>query len=102
MTSSKGKLPFSGKSCELVISPGWTKYNCNVQLTCGGTLVFGANGSGNEQCTLQNGKPVSFTDTEPTSKDDDPELSVDLVAKTATLADVYGDGTTYSASFTLE
>lgn len=102
LTTSSGKLPFEGKSCELVISPGWTKFNCTVQMTCAGKIAFGADGSGHEKCTLAGGKPVAFSDTEPTSKDADPELTLDSHAHTATLADVNSDGSTYSATFTTQ
>ena len=101
LTTSSGKLPFEGKSCDLVISPGWTKFNCNVQMTCAGKMVFGVNGTGFEKCTLAGGKPVALIDSEPTSKDADPELTLDSNAHTVTLADVYDDGTTYSATFTV-
>jgi hypothetical protein len=102
LTSSKGTLPFTGKTCELRISPGWTDYNCQVRLECNSKLLYGTGTSGWNHCLLSSGAPVSFTDAAPSTKDNDPELSVDLNAKTAVFADELANGSTYSANFTLE
>jgi hypothetical protein len=103
LTSSKGTLPFTGKTCELRISPGWRDSNCQVRLECNKKLVYGVgNVGGWNYCALANSVPVSFSDTKPTTKDNDPELTVDLNAKTAVFADELANGSTYSATFTLE
>ncbi len=104
LTSSKGTLPFTGKTCELRISPGWRDSNCQVRLECNKKLVYPAtnNVGGWNHCALTNSMPVSFADTKPTPKDTDPALSVDLTAKTMVLADELPNGSTYNATFTLE
>lgn len=103
LASSKGALPFTGKSCELRISPGMSTHNCIVRLECNAKIVFGLNDTGWEDCTLDaSGAPVAVSDTKPTPQDHDPELTVDMNAKTAVLADELANGTSYSASFTLQ
>ncbi len=102
LTSSKGALPFVGKTCELRMSPATAKYSCRVQVECASKIVFGVENSGFENCVVDGGFPISMIDEKPTSEDSDPKLTVDTNAKTMVLGDVAKDGTTYTASFTLE
>lgn len=102
LTSSKGPLPFVGKTCELRMSPASAKYSCRVQVECANKIVFGTENSGFENCVVDGGFPVSMVDDKPTPEDSDPKLTVDTNAKTMVLGDVAKDGTTYTASFTLE
>jgi hypothetical protein len=102
LTTSKGPLPFSGKTCDVVITPdGRGKTNCLVQITCGSKTVFGGDlGAGHEDCGLENGAPVDVVDSQPTPDDGDPLLTLDTRTKTMVLSDVIG-AINYSASFTL-
>jgi hypothetical protein len=45
---------------------------------------------------------TGFVDPNPTPKDGDPELAVDLAAGTATLGDTSKTGAKYTVSFTLD
>lgn len=103
MDSSTGTLPFPGKTCDVVFSPGTSTHNCRVQVTCGGKLVFGLGTSGYESCFMRDDLPYSITDSEPTPVDHDPILSVDTVAKTMSMSDqADGGAPIYSATFHLE
>jgi len=102
MDSSTGTLPFTGKTCDVVFSPGTVTHNCRVQVTCGGKLVFGLGTSGYESCFMRDDLPFRVVDTEPTPVDHDPILSVDTSDKTMSLSDKLANGTTYSATFHLE
>jgi hypothetical protein len=101
--ATSGKLPFKGKTCDLLVSPASTTGDtCTVGLTCSGKVVFGDGSTGFKPCTVKAGEPVGLTDTAPTPKDGSPELQLDLTAGTATLADTSADGTRYSATFELK
>ena len=102
MNSSTGTLPFTGKTCDVVFSPGTATHNCRVQVTCGGKLVFGIGTSGYESCFMRDDLPFRVIDSEPTPVDHDPILSVDTSDKTMSLSDKLDNGTTYSATFHLE
>ncbi len=102
MDSSTGSLPFTGKTCDVVFSPGYSTHNCRVQVTCGGKLVFGIGTSGFESCFMRDDLPFRVIDSEPTPVDADPILTVDTGDKTMALSDKLANGTTYSATFHLE
>jgi hypothetical protein len=102
LATSSGPLPFTGKTCVLVIAPGSSRHNCRVRLTCAANIVFGTNTSGYEDCKLDaTGVPTGFVDLDPTSVDHDPEMTVDLGHNSMLLSDVLPNGSTYSATFTL-
>jgi hypothetical protein len=102
LTSSKGPLPFGGKTCELRISPGNSKQNCMVQLECAKKIVYGGDPDPSfDTCTIRDGRPIAFSDQKPTPIDGDPALSADLDAKTVTFADEPASGAPFSAAFTL-
>jgi hypothetical protein len=101
LTSSTGTLPFGAKECELLIVPGSKGHNCRARVKCASQVIFGLRTTGFEDCTLDAaGRPVAFTDKDPTSVDKDPALTVDLTANTASLSD--DTPTNYSATFALE
>jgi hypothetical protein len=102
MDSSTGTLPFTGKTCDVVFSPGTATHNCRVQVTCGGKLVFGLGTSGFESCFMRDDIPFRIIDAEPTPVDSDPILTVDTSDKTMALSDKLANGATYSAQFHLE
>jgi hypothetical protein len=102
ITSRSGPVPFTASSCDLAISSaGSGDENCRVLLTCGGKELFGGGTASWEKCTMAGGEPVSLNDSQPTPKDHDPELSVDLPGGQATLGDVLPNGAQYTVNFTL-
>jgi hypothetical protein len=106
--TKSGSVPFAGATCDMKISPANStlakhpELTCRVLVTCAGKVVFGTNTSGYEECVLSKGLPVSFVDATPTSVDNDPELSADLIAGTATLGDVLPNGAKYSVNFAVK
>jgi serine/threonine protein kinase len=100
--SKTGAPPFTAPVCLLRISPRRTlEKDCRVRLECGGHVIYGADNSGFDDCVITGRQPQGFVDPAPTPKDGDPELTCDLVAETATLADTSAAGESYSVTFAL-
>jgi len=103
MDTSSGTLPFTGKTCDVVFSPGHDTHNCRVQVTCGGKLIYGVRHSGFDSCFMRDDLPFRVIDEKPTPVNSDPILSVDTIDKTMSMSDKNDAGTTtYSATFHLE
>ena len=101
LTSSKGGVPFTGKTCNLAISPGDAKHNCLVQLECAKKIQYGADADDYSICNVDMGNVVGVDDRKPTPVDGDPALRADLAALKMTFADEPANGAPWSASFTL-
>lgn len=97
-----GRAPFFAPQCSLVLSPAYaTKHTCRVLLTCAGKVVIGSESNGYEDCGFDaSGEPTGFDDPQPTPKDSDPAMRVDLAAGTAEISDQTPAGA-YSVSFKL-
>jgi serine/threonine protein kinase len=101
--SKTGIAPFTTETCALRLAPARSgQLNCRVRLWCGNNVVYGAGTSGYDQCTIAAREVTGFVDPNPTPKDGDPELAVDLAAGTATLGDTSKTGAKYTVSFTLD
>ena len=102
VTSKSGSVPFGATSCDLKVSPGYSKgHNCRVTLVCGGQTAYGAGTQGFDDCSMVDGHPLTFVDAYPTPSDGDPEINCNLEAGTATLGDTSKAGVTYSVTFAL-
>jgi serine/threonine protein kinase len=101
--SKTGIVPFTTQTCALRLAPARSgQLNCRVRLECGKDVVYGAGSGGYNQCTIATREVTGFVDPNPTPKDGDPELAVDLAAGTATLGDTSKTGAKYTVSFTLD
>ena len=95
-------VPFAASICDVRISPAYAKGDtCRITVTCGGRVVYGGGTHGYVQCLVADGRPTSAVDATPTPSSGDPQLQIDLLAGTATLADTLSNGATYSVSFAI-
>jgi LSD1 subclass zinc finger protein len=102
VTTKTGAVPFGVSTCDLRISPAYREGDtCRVALVCGGATVYGSGTGGFNHCAVVDGAPVTLVDANPTPSGGDPQLTVDLTARTATLADTTATGASYSVAFTL-
>jgi hypothetical protein len=102
VVSRSGAVPFTAKTCKLVISPAYATGNtCRVTLSCQGKVVYGAGTYGYNNCLIGDGQPTSFVDATPTPTGGDPQLQADLAANTASLGDTLKNGASYLVQFAL-
>ena len=99
--SSKGALPFAGKTCTLRVSPGDAQHNCRAMLECDKTMQYGADPNDFCECNVDHGNLLGVADKKPTPVDGDPSLVTDFTARTMTFADEPAGRAPWSASFTL-
>jgi hypothetical protein len=99
---TEGAAPLlRGARCDLRVTPRHTAGECVVRLTCGREVLYGKGATGVAACTVQDGRVLRVTDTEPTSNGGDPELDVNTEAGSMVLADEVGK-TRWSVGFELE
>jgi hypothetical protein len=101
LTNATGALPFSGKTCDVRISPLQRSDECRVWITCGSLRVYGGANSW-VKCGPSGGTPTFVADLEPTLQDGDAQLHLDLPKGTATLSDTSLAGDSYMATFRLD
>jgi hypothetical protein len=102
---TEGAAPLlRGARCDLRVTPRQTAGECMVRLTCGREVLYGKGATGVAACTVQDGRVLRVTDTEPTSNGRDPELDVNTEAGSMVLADEVGGarGARWSVGFELE
>jgi hypothetical protein len=78
-----------GDACDVRIDPETRAgLNCRVTVTCGARTLFGGQMLGGyAACEVEEGKYGSALDAQPTSKDGDPAVEVDLGRKLARVTD---------------
>jgi len=100
VVAQHGALPFSGTTCDLRVWALDSPKYCRAWVTCGSLRVYGSADSW-LTCGPTGAAATWLSDKDPTFKDADPQLQVDLALGTATLADTSLAGDSYSVSFGL-
>jgi len=62
-------------------------FNCQVQIHCGPTIMYGAGPTGFTSCGVKNGELILANDPWPTSQDNDPMMEIDLNSNQVILID---------------
>jgi hypothetical protein len=71
-------LVAQGAACSVRVFPAFGKENCRVAVRCGDTLVYGAEGGGFNECTVESGRVFAAKDAKGTAEDRDPQLDMSL------------------------
>lgn len=91
-----------GDRCAVEIRPTWREAtSCRIHVRCARTVLYGAAHSGYGQCRVENGRVVQAQDDGFTAQDTDPEIRLDLAARTGLVRDEAG-GTSFEVSLRLE
>ena len=77
---STGDSPVAAASeCHVRVSPvSSPRFNCRVQVDCGGTMVYGSGHGGFARCTVGSAGPVAALDPWGSADEGDPKLKMDL------------------------
>src|SRR5947209_4246550 len=65
----------AGAACHVRVSPvSSPRYNCRVQVDCGGEMLYGAGQGGFTRCAVEDSVPIAALDPWPSSEEGDPML----------------------------
>lgn len=86
--SSRGNAPVLGEICELRVHPavGRESQNCRIVVDCG-TILYGANNGGYNECTFDEGRPDTARDSRGADFDGDPKLTLNFQDRTLVVED---------------
>jgi hypothetical protein len=79
--------------CTVRVSPSGPRYNCRVEVVCGGTPIYGASDFGFTSCELEDGRAVRAHDPVGSATEGDPMLTMDLSAGSVVVSDDPPTGT---------
>lgn len=68
-----------GNQCTVDVSPvPMRRFNCRVEVRCGGTTLYGLPNAGYTQCEIAQGRPYRAIDRWSSNVEGDPEMKLDL------------------------
>jgi hypothetical protein len=77
-----------GQPCTVDVSPvPMRRFNCRVEVRCGGATLYGQPSLGYTQCTVEQGRPVRALDPWSSSVEGDPAVQLDLDAGRVLVSD---------------
>lgn len=83
----------SGTSCEIALEPASGAFDCRAQITCGGTVIYGAGGAGFATCATDAAGHVTFMDSTTSPAGGDPILTLTLGTGNGMMTDTSPAGT---------
>lgn len=95
VTSAHGPAPtYPGASCTVSATPSSGTYNCRIQVTCGGMMIYGSGSSGYNHCQIRAGVGAMPTaeahDRGYSYSDGDPRMDAYLPSGPVTVSDRVG------------